>query len=145
MLHALQGSGYNPLPAAQTSLDPFRTLVRALVRRPVDYEPIGCLYIYLLMCLFVYVFICVFICVSVSACVSLTKYACFYVSLSRFICICLCVSKCLCVCLCHCGWCICLFDCVFENVFVCVCLCPCTVAGALFGLTLRGRGLPGHV
>ena len=35
--------------------------------------------------------------------------------------------------------------CVFENVFVCVCLCPCTVPGALFGLTLRGRGLPGHV
>ena len=70
MLHALQGSGCNPLPAAQTSPDPFRTLVRALVRTPGDYEPIGCLYIYLLVCLFVYVFVCVFICVSVSACVS---------------------------------------------------------------------------
>ena len=81
MLYALQGSGCNPLPATQTSLDRFRTLVRALVRTPGDYEHIGCLYIYLLVCLFVYVFVCVFICVSVSACVSLTSYACSYVSL----------------------------------------------------------------
>ena len=81
MLHASQDSGCSPLPAAQTSLDPFRTLVRALLGRPGDYEPIGCLYIYLLGCLFVYVFVCVFICVSVSACVSLTSYACSYVSL----------------------------------------------------------------
>ena len=139
MLHASQGSGCSPLPAAQTSPDPFRIMVRALVRRPGDYEPIGCLYIYLLMCLFVYMFVCVSNC----AFVSLASYACLYVSM--FICVCLCVSMCLCVCLCHCGWCICLRDCVYENGFVCVCLCPCTVAGALFGLTLRGRGLPGHV
>ena len=137
MLHASQGNGCNPLPAAKTSLHPFRTLVRALVRRPGDYEPMGCLHIYLLVCLFV--------CVSVSACVSLTSYACFYVSLCMFICVCLCVSMCLCVCLCRCGWCICLCDCVSENAFVCVCLCPCTVVGASLGLTLRGRGLPVHV
>ena len=141
MLHASQGSGCSPLSAAESSLDPFRNLVRALVRRPGDYEPMGCLCIYVLVCLFV----CVFVCVSVSACVSLTSYACFYVSLCRFICVCLCVSMCLCVCLCHCGWCICLCDCVSENAFVCVCLCPCTVVGASLGLTLRGRGLPVHV
>ena len=141
MLPTSKGSGCSPLPAAQTSLDPFRTLVRALLRRPGDYEPMGCLCIYVLVCLF----ICVFLCVSVCACVSLTSYACFYVSLCRFICVCLCVSMCLCVCLCHCGWCICLCDCVSENAFVCVCLCPCTVAGASLGLTLRGRGLPVHV
>ena len=64
MLHTSQGSGCNPLPAAQTPLDTFRTLVRALVRRPGDYEPIGCLHIYLLVCLFIYVFVCVFVCVS---------------------------------------------------------------------------------
>ena len=83
MLHASQGSGCSPLPAAQTSPDPFRTLVRALVRRPGDYEPMGYLNIYLHVCLFVYVFLCVFVCVSVSACVSLTSYACFYVSLCK--------------------------------------------------------------
>ena len=136
MLHASQGSGRNPLPAAQTSLDPFRTLFR----RPGDYEPIGFLNIYLYVCLFVYVFVCVFVCVSVSACVCLTSYACLYVSLCIFICVCLCVSMCLCVCLCRCGWCICLRDCVYENGFVCVCLCPCTLVGASLGLTLSGRG-----
>ena len=141
MLHASQGSGCNPLPAAQTSPDPFRTLVRALVRRLGDYEPMDCLCIYVLMCLFV----CVFVCVSVSACVCLTSYACLYVSLCMFICICLCVSMCLCVFLCHCGWCICLCDWVSENAFVCVCLYPCTVAGASLGLTLWGRGFPVHV
>ena len=133
MFHASQGSRYNHFPAAQTSPDPFRTLVR----RPGDYEPMGCLCIYVLVCLSV--------CVSECACVSLTSYACFYVSLCRFICVCLCVSMCLCVSLCCCGWCICLCDCVSENAFVCVCLCPCTVVGASLGLTLRGRGLPVHV
>ena len=112
MLHTSQGNGCNPLPAAQTSPDPFRSLVR----RPEDYEPIGYLHIYLLVCLFVYVFVCV----SVSACVSLTSYACLYVSLCMFLCVCLCVSMCLCVCLCRSGWCICLCDCVSENVFVCL-------------------------
>ena len=112
MLPTSKGSGCSPLPAAQTSLDPFRTLVRALLRRPGDYEPMGCLCIYVLVCLFV--------CVSVCACVSLTSYACFYVSLCMFICVCLCVSMCLCVCLCHCGWCICLCDCVSENAFECL-------------------------
>ena len=93
MLHTSQRSGCSPLPAAQTSLDPFRTLVRALVRRPGDYEPMGCLCIYALVCLFV----CVFVCVSVSACVSLTSYACLYVSLCVFVCLLVCfyVSVCL--------------------------------------------------
>ena len=86
MLHTSQGSGCNPFPAVQKSLDPFRTLVRALVRKPGDYQPIGCLHIYLLVCLFVYVFVCV----SVSACVSLTSYASLY--LSQCICVCLCAS-----------------------------------------------------
>ena len=76
MLHAPQGSGCNPLPAAQTSPDPFRSLVRALVRRPGDYEPIDYLHIYLLVCLFVYVFVCVSNC----AFLSLTSYAYLYVS-----------------------------------------------------------------
>ena len=141
MLSTSKGSRCSPLLATRTSLDPFRTLVRALLRRPGDYEPMGCLCIYVLVCLSV----CVFVCVSVSSCVSLTSCACFYVSLCMLICVCLCVSKGLCVCLCHCGWCICLCDCVSENAFVCVCLCPCTVAGASLGLTLRGRGLPVHV
>ena len=141
MLHISKGSGCSPLSAAQTSLDPFRTLVRALLRKPGDYEPMGCLCIYVLVCLSV----CVFLCVSVCACVSLTSNACLYVSLYRFICVCSCVSMCLSVCLCCCGWCICLCDCVSENALVCVCLCPCTVAGASLGLTLRGRGLPIHV
>ena len=79
------------------------------------------------------------------ACVSLTSYACFYVSLCRFICVCLCVSICLCVCLCRQRWCICLCDCVSENAFVCVCLCPCTVVGTSLRLTLRERCLPVHV
>ena len=120
MLHASQGSGCSPLSGAQNSLDPFRTLVRALVRRPGDYEPMGCSRIYVFLCLFVYVFVHD----SNFAFVSLTSYACLYVSL--FICVCLCVSMCLCVCLCHCGWCICLCHYVSENPFVFVCLCPCT-------------------
>ena len=126
-----------PSPSCTDLLDPFRTMVRAFLRRPGYYEPMGCLCIYVLVCLSV--------CVSECACVSLTSYACFYVSLCRFICVCLCVSMCLCVSLCCCGWCICLCDCVSENAFVCVCLCPCTVVGASLGLTLRGRGLPVHV
>ena len=76
MFHASQGSGYSPLPAAQTSPDPFRTLVRALVRRPGDYEPTSFLSIYVFMCLFVYVFVCVSNC----AFLSLTSYACLNVS-----------------------------------------------------------------
>ena len=112
MLPTSKGSGCSSLPGAQTSLDPFRTLVRAMLRRPGDYEPMGCLCIYVLVCLFV--------CVSVSACVSLTSYAYLYMSLCMFLCVCLCVSMCLCICLCHCGWCICLCDCVSENAFVCL-------------------------
>ena len=120
MLHASQGSGCSPLSGAQNSLDPFRTLVRALVRRPGDYEPMGCLCIYVFMCLLVYLFVCD----SKCAFVSLTTYTCLYVSL--YICVWLCVSMCLCVCLCRCGWCICLCHYVSENPFVCLCLCPCT-------------------
>ena len=136
MLPTSKGSGYSPLPGTQTSLVSFKTMVRAMLRRPWYYEPMGCLCIYVLVCLFV----CVFVCVSVSASVSLTSYACLYVFLCMFLCVCLCVSMCLCVCLCCCGWCICLCDCVSENAFVWVCLCPCTVAGVSLGLTLRGRG-----
>ena len=77
MLPTPKGSGCSPLPAAQTSLDPFRTLVRTFLRRPGDYEPMGCLCIYVFMCLFVYVFVCVSNC----AFVSLTSYACFHMSL----------------------------------------------------------------
>ena len=93
MLHASQGSGCSPLPAAQTSPDPFRIMVRALVRRPGDYEPTSFLRIYVFMCLFVYVFVCV----SVSACVSLTSYACLYVPVYVFVCLLVCfhVSVCL--------------------------------------------------
>ena len=97
MLPASHSSGCSTLPAAQTSLDPVRTVVRALVRKPGDYEPMGCLHIYVLMCLCV----CVFIFVSVCASLSLTSYACLRVSLCMCICVCLCVSICLCVCLCH--------------------------------------------
>ena len=96
------------------------------------------------MYLWAFLFVCVFVCVSVCACVSLTSYACFYVSLCRFICVSLFVSMCLCVCLCRCGWCICLCDCVSENIFVCICLCPCTDVRASLGVTLRGRGLLVH-
>ena len=80
MLPTSKGSGYSPLPGTQTSLVPFRTLVRAMIRRPGGYKSMGCLYISVLVCLFV----CVFVCVSVCACVSLTSYACFYVSLCMF-------------------------------------------------------------
>ena len=134
MLPTSKCNGCSPLPAAQTSLDPYRTLVRALVREPGDYVLMGCLCIYGLLCLFV----CVFVCVTVCACVSLTSYACF-----MCLCVCLCVSACVfpcvCVSVCHCVWCICLCDRVSENAFVCVCLCPFTVVGASLGLTLRGR------
>ena len=116
VLPASQDSGCSALPAAQTSLDPVRTLVRALVRKPGDYKPMGCLCIYMLVRLLV----CVFVCVSVCASVSLTSYACLYVSLCMFICVCFCVSFYLCVCLCHCGWCICLCDNVSENLLVSV-------------------------
>ena len=138
MLPTSKCSGCSPLPAAQTSLDQFRTLVKALLRRPGDYEPTGCLCICVLVCLFV----CAFVCVSVCACVSLTSDACFYVSLCWFICACLYVSKCLCGHLCRFWWFICLCDCMSKNAFMCVCLCPCTLVGASLGLTLRGRGLP---
>ena len=122
VLSTSQDSSCSTLPAAQTSLDPVRTLVRTLVRRPGDYEPMGCLHVYVLVCLFV----CVFVCVSVCASVSLTSYACLYVSLCIFICVCLHVSMCLCVCLYNFGWCICLCDYVSENPFASVCLSPCT-------------------
>ena len=71
MLPTSKGSGCSILSAAQTSLVPFRTLVRAMIRRPGGYKSMGCLYISVLVCLFV----CVFVCVSVCACVSLTSYA----------------------------------------------------------------------
>ena len=90
MLHTSQGSGCSPLPAAQTSPDPFRTLVRALVRRLGDYEPMGCLHICMFMRLFVYMFVCVFNC----AFVSLTSYACLYVSLFMCLLVCFHVSVC---------------------------------------------------
>ena len=89
-------------------------------------------------------FVCVFICVSVSACVSLTSYACLYVScVGLYVSGCVFPSVCVSVCVIVGGLCLC--DCVSENALVCVCLCPCTLAGASLGLTLRGRGLPVHV
>ena len=123
MLPNSKHSGCSLLPATQTSLVPFRTLIRAMLRRPGDYEPMGCLCISVLVCLFLSVFACFFVC----ACASLTSYACFYVLLCMFLCVCLCVSMFLCVCLCHCERCICLWDYVSENAFVCVCLCQCRV------------------
>ena len=101
MLHTSQGSGCSPLPAAQTSPDPFRTLVRALVRRLGDYEPMGCLHICMFMRLFVYMFVCVFNC----AFVSLTSYACLYVSACVFPCVC--VSVCV----------------IVGGLYVCVTMC----------------------
>ena len=104
MLPTSKGSGCSPLPAAQTSLDPFRTLVRALLRRPGDYEPMGCLCIYVLVCLS--------ICVSECACVSLTSYAC-------FMCLCVglyvsaCVFPCVCVSVCV----------IVGGLYVCVTMC----------------------
>jgi len=91
MLHASQGSGCSHLSAVQTSPDPFRTLVRALLRRPGDYETMGCLHIYVFMCLFVYVFLCVSNC----AFVSLTSYTCLYVSL--YMCLLVCFHVCVCL------------------------------------------------
>ena len=139
MLPTSKVSGCSILSATQTSLVPFRTLVRAMIRRPGGYKPVGCLCIYVLVCLLV----CVFVCVSVCACVSLTSYACLYVSLYVYMCLLVCFN--VSVCQCHCGWCIYLCDCVSKNAFVCVCLYPCTVVGTSLRLTLRGRGLPVHV
>ena len=83
-------------------------------------------------------FVCVFICVSVSACVSLTSYACLYVScVGLYVSGCVFPSVCVSVCVIVGGLCLC--DCVSENVFVCVCLCPCTVVGESLGLTSEGE------
>ena len=116
MLPTSKGSGCSPLPDAQTSLDPFSTLDRALLRSPGHYEPMGCLCIYVLVCLFV----CVFVCVSVSACVSLTSYACLYLSLCMFLCLLMCfhVSVCLSVSL----WVVYMsvWLCVWGFIFVCL-------------------------
>ena len=139
MLPTSKGSGFRAFPSAQTSLVPFRTLARALLRRPGDYEPMGRLCI----CVLVYLFICVFVCVSVCACVSLTSYVCFFVSLCRFINVCLYVSKCLCVCVIVGGVYVCVTVCL--RMHLCICLCPCTVVRASLGVTLRVRGLPVYV
>ena len=64
VLPATQGSGYSTLPAAHTSLDPMRTLGRALVRRPGDYDPWA---VGIAMCLC----ICLYVCLYVSLCVLL--------------------------------------------------------------------------
>ena len=94
MLPTSKGSECSPLSVAQTSLDPFRTLARALLRRPGDYEPMDCLCIYVLVSLF----ICVFACVSVCACVSLTSYACFLcVNVYVYMCLLLCFHLSVCL------------------------------------------------
>ena len=136
MLSASQGSGGSPLPDAENSLDPVRILGRAMVRRPGDYEPMGCLCIYVLVCMC--------LCVSVCASVSLTSYACLYVLLCMFICVCLCVYMCLCVCVSL--WMVYMFVWLFVWESICVCL-PVSIyrCGACLGLILRGRGLPVHV
>ena len=84
MLPTSKGSECSPLSVAQTSLDPFRTLARALLRRPGDYEPMDCLCIYVLVCF------------HVSMCLSVPFWLC--------ICLCDCVSEnvFVCVCLCPC-------------------------------------------
>ena len=57
MLHASHRAVGAALSQLQTSLDPFKTLVRALVRRPGDYEPMGCLCIYVFMCLYMCLYV----------------------------------------------------------------------------------------
>ena len=98
MLPISKGSGCSPLSAAQTSLDPFRTLVRALLRKPGDYEPMGCLCIYVLVCLSVCVFLCVSVCACVSPCVCVSVsvvegdvYFCVTVCLRMHLCVSACV------------------------------------------------------
>ena len=54
MPHRAVGAALSQL---QTSLDPFKTLVRALVRRPGDYEPMDCLCIYVFMCLYMCLYV----------------------------------------------------------------------------------------
>ena len=49
-------------PAVQTSLDPVRTLVRAMLRRPGDYQPLGCLCIHMDTHMYLYVSLCVLLC-----------------------------------------------------------------------------------
>ena len=109
MLPTSKGSGCSILPATKNFLVPFRTLVRAMLRRPGDQEPTGCLCIYALVCLF----LSVFICVSVCACVSLTSCACLHVLLCMFICVCLCVFPCVCVSVCI----------IVGGIHVCVTVC----------------------
>ena len=57
MLHASHRAVGAALSQLQTSLDPFKALVRALVRRPGDYEPMGCLCIYVFMCLYMCLYV----------------------------------------------------------------------------------------
>ena len=132
MLHTSQGSGCSPLPAAQTSPDPFRTLVRALVRRPGDYESMGCLP----MCLCVCLYMCLY--------VSLIVHLCLWLAMHVYMCLLVCfhVSVCLSVSL----------SVVYMSVSLCVWESICVYlpvsmyrCGASLGLTLRGRGLPVHV
>ena len=105
MPHASQGSGCSPLPAAQTSPDPFRTLVRALVRRPGDYESMGCLP----MCLCVCLYICLY--------VSLIVLLCLWLAMHVYMCLCLYVSACVfpCVCVSVCV--------IVGGLYVCVTMC----------------------
>ena len=117
VLPASQVSRCSALPVAQTSLEPVRTLLWALVRRPGDYESMGCLCIYVLVCLFLYVFVCV----SVGASVSLTSYSCLYVSLCMFICVCLFFP---CVCLSVCV----VVDGVYVSVTICLRMHLCVYA-----------------
>ena len=98
MLPTSKGSGCRPLSSAQTSLVPFRTLVRAMLRRPGDYEPMGCLCIYVLVCLSVCVFLCVSVCACVSPCVCVSVsvveggvYVCVTVCLRMYLCVSACV------------------------------------------------------
>ena len=74
----LTAQGCSPPPAAQASLDPFRTLVTGLIRSPGANEPIG------VVCSFVYV--CMHLCVCV--CLSVWLCMCLYVSLYLFLCVC---------------------------------------------------------
>ena len=58
MLHASQGSGCNPLPAAQTSLDPFKTLVEPWSEGLEIMNPwVVCISICLCVCLYMCLYV----------------------------------------------------------------------------------------
>ena len=116
MVPHLTVQGCSPPPGAQDSLDPFRTLVRDLVR---FHGAVMNLWVRL-----------IYVCVSVCMCVYICEPAC----------VCMCVCKCVYMCLYV--WSICLF--VTVHAITCVCMCIHACVGAPLGVAPRGRGLPAH-